>query len=175
MILDAAPALPCATGFDLAGCDIVADRTGGDGRHLVVRTAGAFHRLWLRGTCLGGPVVAAVPLDALVEARLPALSDLYRSAAGQDAGDVSAARPTRYQAHRLALLLAILDLRAGDPVVTSHEIARRLVYPRLSIGRGATWKSSPERRRTQRLIREAEALAAGGYRALLAGRPGRQK
>ncbi|MBK6706242.1 MAG: DUF2285 domain-containing protein [Sphingomonadales bacterium] len=45
----------------------------------------------------------------------------------------------------------------------------------MTIGRGAAWKASSERRRTQRLIREAEALAAGGYRALLKGRLGRQK
>jgi hypothetical protein len=55
------------------------------------------------------------------------------------------------------LLLSILDLR-GEGQVTSHEVARQLIYPRLDIGRGAAWKSSPERRRTQRLIREAEAL-----------------
>jgi len=82
--------------------------------------------------------------------------------------------PTVYQAQRLDLLLAILDMRDGAHI-TSHEVACRLVYPRMTIGRGAAWKASPERRRTQRLIREAEALAAGGYRALLAGRPGRQK
>ena len=84
--------------------------------------------------------------------------------------------------HRICLR----SVPVGDPLaalipcdallaVTSHMVARRLVYPRLSIGQGASWKSSPERRRTQRLIREAEALAAGGYRALLAGRAGRQK
>jgi len=84
------------------------------------------------------------------------------------------AAPTSYQSQRLDLLLSILDLR-GKRHVTSHEVARRLIYPHLDIGRGAAWKSSPERRRTQRLIREAEALAAGGYRALLAGRAGRQK
>ena len=85
------------------------------------------------------------------------------------------ALPTSYQAQRLALLLAILDLRSGPLTVSSHEVARRLVYPRLAIARGATWKSSSERRRTQRLIREADALMAGGYRALLSGRAGRQK
>ena len=176
MILDAAPVTPSlAAGFDLARCDIVADRTGRDGRHLVVRAAGVLHRLWLRSASWGGPLAASIPLDAQVDARLRAVSDFHRSWGGHEAGHVSGAWPTHYQAHRLALLLAILDLRAADPAVTSHEVGRRLVYPRLSIGRGVTWKSSPERRRTQRLIREAGALAAGGYRALLAGRAGRQK
>ncbi|MDD3799486.1 MAG: DUF2285 domain-containing protein [Novosphingobium sp.] len=37
------------------------------------------------------------------------------------------------------------------------------------MGRGNEWKSSAERRRTQRLIDEALALMDGGYRALLRG------
>ncbi|WP_054590054.1 DNA -binding domain-containing protein [Sphingopyxis sp.] len=105
--------------------------------------------------------------------RLRAVQDLDRWLRGA-APSPSAASPTFYQAQRLDLLLAILDLREGARV-TSHEVACRLVYPRMTIGRGAAWKASPERRRTQRLIREAESLAAGGYRALLAGMPGRQK
>ncbi|MGV7123078.1 DNA -binding domain-containing protein [Sphingopyxis sp. 550A] len=104
----------------------------------------------------------------MIETRLRAVSDLDHWLRGVPIVS-PAARPTAYQARRLALLLSILDLRGGAPV-TNHEVARRLIYPRLDFGRGAAWKSSPERRRTQRLIREAEAFAAGGYRALLAGR-----
>ena len=43
--------------------------------------------------------------------------------------------------------------RASAP--STHEIARRLVYPHMRIGRGDEWKASSERRRTQRLIDEA--------------------
>lgn len=105
--------------------------------------------------------------------RLAALGDFDRWWRGASA-PAAVPRPTAYQAQRLDLLLSILDLRHAARA-TSHAIASRLVYPRLAIGRGAAWKASPERRRTQRLIREAEALAAGGYRALLSGRAGRQK
>jgi len=105
--------------------------------------------------------------------RLEAVQNLDRSLRGVPSPQPGV-WPTLYQAQRLDLLLAILDLREGTRV-TSHEVASRLVYPRAAMGRGAAWKASPERRRTQRLIREAEALAAGGYRALLAGTPGRQK
>ena len=109
----------------------------------------------------------------MTETRLLAVSNLERWLRGiTPASPVG--WPTSYQSQRLDLLLSILDLR-GERDATSHEVARRLIYPRLDVGRGAAWKSSPERRRTQRLIREAEALAAGGYRALLAGRAGRQK
>jgi len=69
------------------------------------------------------------------------------------------------------MLLDILDavLDRDRPAITTHEIARHHVYPQLSIGRGNEWKSSAERRRTQRLIDEALALMNGGYRTLLRG------
>ena len=131
------------------------------------------HRIWLRCDPGGVAFAALIPCDAMTETRLQAASDFERWLRGiVTTSPVS--RPTSYQAQRLDLLLSILDLR-GDRQVTSHEVARLLIYPRLDVGRGAAWKASPERRRTQRLICEAEALAAGGYRALLAGRAGRQK
>lgn len=111
----------------------------------------------------------------MADLRHRAACELARYLVGDGVDATSATRPTEYQARRLALLLAILDLRSGAEPVTSHEIARRLVYPRLSLARGAAWKSSAERRRTQRLIREAEAMRAADYRLLLAGRTGRQK
>lgn len=71
------------------------------------------------------------------------------------------------------MLLDILDaqLVPDEARPSTHEIAGRLIYPRLAIGRGAEWKASSERRRTQRLIDEALGLMNGGYRTLLQGRP----
>lgn len=67
----------------------------------------------------------------------------------------------------LDILDAVLDReRTG---MTTHEIARRHVYPAMTIGRGNQWKSSAERRRTQRLIDEALGLMDGGYLGLLRG------
>ncbi|KGB51961.1 DUF2285 domain-containing protein [Sphingopyxis sp.] len=131
------------------------------------------HRIWLRCDPAHGALAALIPCDGMAETRLQAVADLERWLRGISSAS-AVSRPTSYQAQRLDLLLSILDLR-GELDVTSHEVARRLIYPRLDVGRGSAWKSSPERRRTQRLIREAEALAAGGYRALLADRAGRQK
>jgi hypothetical protein len=54
---------------------------------------------------------------------------------------------------------------------SSHAVARRVIYPGMTIGRGMDWKSSTQRRRTQRLIEEAFALMNGGYRLLLKGQP----
>ena len=131
------------------------------------------HRIWLRGDPERAAFAAVIPLDRMAGTRLDAVRDLDRSLRGVPSLQPGA-WPTCYQAQRFDLLLAILDLRDGTRV-TSNEVASRLIYPRAAMGRGAAWKASPERRRTQRLIREAEALAAGGYRALLAGTPGRQK
>ncbi len=146
---------------------------GPGGDHYIFGDDHIMHRIWLRCDPAAAPLAALIPCDTLTEARLQAVSDLARCLHGRaSASPVS--RPTSYQSQRLDLLLSILDLRS-ERNVTSHEVARRLIYPRLDVGRGAAWKASPERRRTQRLIREAEGLAADGYRALLAGRAGRQK
>lgn len=145
----------------------------GDETHLVMSDGVSFHRVCLRDAAAGRPLASLIPCDALLDVRLQALAGLDRWLRGARRA-AQPFGPTAYQARRLQLLLAILNLRQ-DGEVTSHMVAQRLVYPRLSIGQGAAWKSSPERRRTQRLIREAEALTAGGYRNLLAGRAGRQK
>lgn len=151
----------------------IASRSAGDETHLVMGDDLSLHRVCLRSVPVGEPLAALIPCDAMLDGRLQALAGLDGWLSDGPRGGRTSG-PTAYQARRLHLLLAILDLRQGGGV-TSHMVAQRLVYPRLSIGQGASWKSSPERRRTQRLIREAEALAAGGYRALLAGRVGRQK
>jgi hypothetical protein len=85
--------------------------------------------------------------------------------------------PTEFQHQRLQLLCDILDLVgiSGAETLSTHELAFRRIYPGMTVGRGAEWKSSSHRRRTQRLIAEARALMNGGYRALLAGGEGRQK
>ncbi|HEV7334468.1 MAG TPA: DUF2285 domain-containing protein [Bosea sp. (in: a-proteobacteria)] len=174
MILDAAPPTFAA--------DLLLDparwthrlgfRTAPDGGHYILGDGCIMRRIWLRCDPAGVPLAALIPCDTMTETRLQAVSDLERWLRGM-ASASAVSQPTSYQSQRLDLLLSILDLR-GERQVTSHEVARCLIYPRLDVGRGAAWKSSPERRRTQRLIREAEALSAGGYRALLAGRAGRQ-
>ena len=176
MIFGAAPeALPGALHFDPARWSPrLADWSAPDGRHLVLRENAILHRVWLRNDDDGLPLAAMIPFDDMVDLRLQAAAEIHRWFCGRPTSYTPAACPTEYQAQRLRLLLAILDLRA-DAKATSHEVARRLIYPRLSIGRGAAWKSSPERRRTQRLIREAEAMMRGGYLALLGHRQVRQK
>lgn len=177
MILEAAP--PGFAGAVLAelvaGHSLLADHSAADGRHLVLRDGAALRRIWLRCVEPGRPLAALIPCDAHAGLRRQAASDFCeRSGAGALVRDGSV-MPTLFQTWRLNLLLAILDAGGGSGQVTSHEVARLVVYPHLAIGRGVEWKTAPERRRTQRLIKESEALVAGGYRALLCGGAGRQK
>ncbi|MGQ3179513.1 MAG: DNA -binding domain-containing protein, partial [Blastomonas fulva] len=61
-------------------------------------------------------------------------------------------QPTEFQRQRLQLLCDILDLVAvsGAESLSTHELAFRRIYPGMTVGRGAEWKSSSHRRRTQR-------------------------
>lgn len=76
---------------------------------------------------------------------------------------------SRFRRHRWSMLLSILDCLdeapAGPPNL--REIAARVIYPNSSFGSATEWKTSSHRRNTQRLVREAHAMVAGGYRKLL--------
>ena len=109
----------------------IASRSAGDETHLVMGDNVSRHRVCLRGLPAGHPIAWLIPCDALLDARLQALAALDRWLRGARRG-AQMFGPTAYQARRLDLLLAILDLRRGGGV-TSHMVARRLVYPRLSI------------------------------------------
>lgn len=129
------------------------------------------HHVWLRNAHPGQPLAYIVVRDASIEARRQAAWRLDRRLAGAPSSQRHAAfRPTLFQQQRLNLLLDILDMtQASDGRPTSYEIARRLIYRNTTIGRGLEWKSSTERRRTLRLIRQAHRLMNGGYRTLLQG------
>ena len=170
MILDTAPAgVSTIRASDAARWPRAAEGGTREGRHIVVGTGERLHRIWLRSE--KGLLSSILMFDAMTATRLEAISAFAKWLEGKS-GPHLAGHPTRYQARRLRMLLAILDLRDAERDIRSHEVARRLIYPRLAIGRGAEWKGSSERRRTLRLIAEAEALRAGGYRSLLAGRAG---
>ncbi|RIA46748.1 uncharacterized protein DUF2285 [Hephaestia caeni] len=158
---------------DLADWPIILnDRTLTSGRHIVLGDIDGPHRLWIRDIVAGQPLAYVVVRDGALPLRLAALQRFDRRLAGAPPAKLPPGfQPTPFQRRRLSMLLAILDAsldRAGSPS-TTHDIARRYVYPGMTIGRGSEWKSSAERRRTQRLIDEAFALMRGGYRTLLRG------
>tara|TARA_B100000749_G_C18395273_1_gene452131 strand:- start:58 stop:276 length:219 start_codon:yes stop_codon:yes gene_type:complete len=61
------------------------------------------------------------------------------------------------------MMLAMLDARAAG--ATAREIAFGLVYRNSTPLNGASWKASGEKRHTLRLLRRAQKLRDGGYRA----------
>lgn len=151
---------------------ILADRTLSTGRHLVLGDIDGPHRLWVRDPLKGSTLAYMLPRDDAIDLRYAAIQRLDRRLAGAPPMRLpSGFMPTRFQRRRLSLLLDIVDAVGSHErtMVTTHEIATRLIYPRMTLGRGNEWKSSSERRRTQRLIDEAFALVNGGYRHLLRG------
>lgn len=150
---------------------ILTDRVLSDGRHLVLGDVDGFHHIWLRDMHSMQSFAYVIVRDAAIAMRLAAVQRLDRRLAGAPPLRLpNAFRPAPRQRRRLNLLLDILDV-LHEPVgaKTSYDIARRLLYPDLKLGRGMDWKSSTERRRTMRLIEQARSLMNGGYRDLLRG------
>ena len=142
-----------------------------DGRHLVLGDDGGPHHVWQRNGSRGRALAYLTVRDGAVETRRRAAWRLDRRLSGAPPSPRNGTfQPTSFQRRRLNLLLDILDMmQTPDGQPTSHEIACRLVYRNTTIGRGQEWKSSSERRRTLRLIRQAQDLMNGGYRSLLQG------
>lgn len=149
---------------------ILADRSLRDGRHIVLGDIDGPHHLWLRSNDPTKPLAFAIICDSLAELRYKAAARLGRRLLGAPPARRSQIfRPTAYQQYRLTLLLAVLDMvnLPGAAAATTHMVAHSLVYPRMKDCSSAEWKSSSERRQTQRLIDEALTLMRGGYRTLL--------
>ena len=106
------------------------------------------------------PLDAVAPLDATLPARLRALDRLSRHLDGR------APPPdpiTRQRRRRLGAMLRALDGRASGAV--HREIAIAL-YGAARVA-AEPWKSASLRDATLRLVRDGQAMARGGYLALL--------
>uniref|UniRef100_UPI00313CC646 DNA -binding domain-containing protein n=1 Tax=Sphingomonas sp. OTU376 TaxID=3043863 RepID=UPI00313CC646 len=138
---------------------------------MILRDVDGLHRLWMRAAEDIGPLAYVLIRDDHVDLRHAAVRRLDRRLAGAPPARLPPGfRPTTFQRQRLSLLLDLLDaVLAPAAAYTSYELARKIVYSGLSVGRGAEWKSSSQRRRTQRLVEEAMTLMNGGYRTLLCG------
>lgn len=142
---------------------------------MVIAAPSGRHRLLVRAQSAGARSGYFVAADAHLEMRLAAIAR-YHEPKGRSSCVVGRQplRPTDYQQHRLVLFLRILD-RLVDPEKPHpalRNIAMDVVYPKSQFGRAIEWKSSSERRRTQRLVNEAKHLMRTGYRELLKGRAG---
>lgn len=162
---------PAPAGFAgaaaLPAVDSVAEYRDGGTRHVVLDRGGVRHRLHVLTD------IAAVPLAILLPPRTGPLGAAACDAARRlfarrgMADSASAMRPSVLQHRRLALLLRVLDASLAG--MSNREIGLTIVYPWLGETPSLAWKSMSERRRVQRLVAEARALAATGYRDLLRG------
>jgi Uncharacterized conserved protein (DUF2285) len=156
-----------------AGCVVLSEISDNDGRHLVLQNLAARHRLLLARPQKFKVDGYLVQSDQWLDVRLDAISQFHRRSetVGTRQQKLRFA-PSRYQRHRLSLLLRILDF-VGDQEQGStrlREIAEKLIYPHSELGPAAYWKSSSERRQTQRLRAEALYIRDAGYLALLKGK-----
>ena len=148
---------------------LVEAEAGAD-RHLVLAGKHARHRLVVTPPAArDGYIVRA---DRSMSVRLAALSAFHEHPRSRQAIAARAAlTPSPYLRHRLVLLLAILDRLdppSGEPA-TVRQIARDLTFPGQDYDRAIEWKSSSDRRQTQRLVAEARRMTTTGYRDLLTG------
>lgn len=157
-------------GFQGVGV-ILADHGFSDGRHILISDDERPYQIFLPGKICDETFYQVIR-DDQIGLRLTEIVRLERKLAGL-APMPCALRPTEFQNYRLNLLLDILDARygGGRAMLATYDVAQAVIYPGMMIGRGAEWKASSQRRRTQRLIEEAEGLMNGGYKRLLQGAP----
>jgi hypothetical protein len=135
--------------------------------HLVIDAGGGRHRLSLWRAAATDRLAILLPPTAN-PVRIAAANAVRGLLAGvPQPRPTAVVAPSSFQRQRLVLLLAVLDAHLiGE---STRAIGTSIVAPRLAGIGAAAWKASSERRRVQRLIGEALALARGGYRSLLSG------
>lgn len=141
-----------------------------EGRHLVLAGTHSRHRLLMMPAIACGGYIVRV--DQGLTVQLAALTAFHEApGSGKTILARAALRPSGYISRRLALLLTILDRldASSGESATVRQIACELVFPGLDYERAIGWKSSSQRRHTQRLVTEARRMMTSGYRALLGG------
>lgn len=152
--VSAEPTTPIAT----------AAHVGNDGEDVLLYDLGNGQRLQLdveAGVGSGEPLAAIIPLDRAGFDRLEALTRLLASLHGRSIPPDT--RLTAQQRLRLRRMLQCFDgYRDG---ATQREIAQ-IVF-RLARQDRQQWQDASARHAIKALLRDARAMIAGGYRALL--------
>ena len=154
------------------GREVLADFTDCDGRHLVLADRLGRHRLLVKEADRSTDLACLISPDTWQELRIAALSAFIGQRVSKSfALAQRALHPTASLAHRLIIMLRILDCisEPGSPPPSLKTIASKVVYPWADFGRTIEWKSSSERRQTQRLVAQARFMTNTGYRNLLKG------
>jgi len=153
----------------LFGRTIISDFSDENHRHMVLTDRTGLHRLTIvMPQHPDGHHVAIIP-DECWATRVSAVEGFFGKGCP---ATTSCLNPTVAQRRRLTLMLKALDQRfsTGQPKFALRHIAAAILYPGRDLGRAIEWKSSTERRQTQRLVSTAMHLRQGGYRDLLKGR-----
>jgi hypothetical protein len=145
--------------------DVIAQRNGSDGRHLILRVGDRDLRLWLVDPS-DQPLALVLPLDDHLPIRAAAALQLWAQAFHRTAGQGEPLGLTRQRRDRLALMVRALDGHVAD--ASYREIAEVLFGARRL--ESEAWRTSSLRDRTIRLVRGGIALMRAGYRRLLRGR-----
>ena len=146
--------------------DVLAERAGADGRHIIVRsTDGDLHLLLTEPA--DQPLAVVLPLDDDLPIRTAAALRLWAHMVGQGASaEPEPQSLTRQRRDRLLLTVRALD---GHLDRASYRDIAEALFGADRIEREA-WKTSSLRDRTIRLVRNGVALMRAGYRKLLRGR-----
>ena len=163
-----------ATNADFAQMRTMAAKDSGTGRHLVLAGETARHRLLLINSPSHPDGSYLLPESPSLKTRLNALQAFRHSASLSTTASPVKKRPKTYQRYRLQLLLEVLDHligSAGRPA-TLRDLAEKIGNGADIKLRAIDWKTSSQRRQTQRLVSEARRMCSHGYRDLLyPGRP----
>ena len=144
------------------------ERTGADGRELVIADGSGELHVRLRDAQAARRPAVLLPLDSMVELRLDVALHFVRHLGGQRLGLVPVAlRLTPFKKRRLIQLLHAFDVResGGGP----RDVAAEVLASDHAQRRSTEWKDSHARRAANRLIYDSTALVDGGYLKLLRG------
>ncbi|MBI1260643.1 MAG: DUF2285 domain-containing protein [Rhizobiales bacterium] len=163
MLLTAAPSILPANSNLFSVVQKTAARSDEQGVHFLHDPGNGqvLHLLRLAGVAGSEPLAALIPLDLDGLDRLEAVERLLKSLLGRAVPPD--ARLTKQQRRRARHMLQAVDGRMNG--ATYREIAG-VIY---GVSRVASdpWKSSALRDATMDLVKDALAMIAGGYRALL--------
>ena len=147
--------------------EVLSERVGVDGRHLIVRSTDGDELRLLLTEPAEQPLAVVLPLDDDLPTRAAAALRLWAHLVGQGgAAEPDPQSLTRQRRDRLLLMVRALD---GHLFRASYREIAEALFGADRIERDA-WKTSSLRDRTIRLVRNGVALMRAGYRKLLRGR-----
>jgi hypothetical protein len=147
--------------------EVLSERVGADGRHLIVRSTDGDDLRLLVSDPSDRPLAVVLPLDNDLPTRAAAALRLWAHMLGQGATAKSEPQPlTRQRRDRLVLMVRALD---GHLDRASYREIAEALFGTDRIER-EVWKTSSLRDRTIRLVRNGVTLMRTGYRKLLRGR-----